>query len=434
MKRLILLLSILFTILLAIGLYYQQQSKQLPINESIFSFVSSSTPIVLQLTLDDRLVETFENADNQAYLFTAAYLQEIKTCYRLAKNNQAIKDVIYNNNLLIAFQPQTADHIAATYILDVSNRPLENIAGFIPSNDSLAKAPAPSEFVDTKIYHARIQADSILHYAKVGNYLIFSFQEQEVQQAIRAHLGIANFQKKQAFVNLFNRYNSKMRGIATIYINYQNLPKFVNTFIKENYFSTFTDFKQLGNFGVFSLDFSKDDWLLKGKLNYDAKNFISVFEGQQASSSYLISFVPNASMGFQDFILSDYSLFRTKLKKYYGNPFATIKTSIFERTINMSEDKISIRFSRFEKTRQVNCKYFRKHSYSMGVSMNLKTGNIVIYRGDKKLMKIRQNSFIFLEEVLRDFLKETKGCAHDFYISMGGGIDSRLTDKINNPF
>jgi ABC-type arginine/histidine transport system permease subunit len=101
MKRLILLLSILFTILLAIGLYYQQQSKQLPINESIFSFVSSSTPIVLQLTLDDRLVETFENADNQAYLFTAAYLQEIKTCYRLAKNNQAIKDVIYNNNLPI---------------------------------------------------------------------------------------------------------------------------------------------------------------------------------------------------------------------------------------------------------------------------------------------------------------------------------------------
>ena len=317
MKRLILLLAILFTILLAIGLYYQQQSKQLPVNESIFSFVSSNTPVVLQLTLDDRLVETFENADNQQYLFTAAYLQEIKTCYRLAKNNQAIKDVVYNNNLLIAFHPQTAENVSTTYILDVSNRPLENIASFIPSNDSLAKAPAPSDFVDTKIYHARMQADSILHFAKVGNYLIFSFQEQEVQQAIRAHLGIANFQKKQAFVNLFNRYNAKMTGIATIYINYQNFPKFVNTFIKENYFSTFTDFNQLGNFGVFSVDFSKDDWLLKGKLNYDAKNFISVFEGQQAASSYLISFVPNASMGFQDFILSDYALFRTKLKKYY---------------------------------------------------------------------------------------------------------------------
>ena len=336
MKRLILLLSILFTILLAIGFYYQQRSKLLPVNESIFSFVSSSTPIVLQLTLDDRLAETFENADNQAYLFTAAYLQEIKTCYRLAKNNQAIKDVIYNNNLLIAFQPQTADHIVSTYILDVSNRPLENIAGFIPSNDSLAKAPAPTDFVDTKIYHARIQADSILHYAKVGNYLIFSFQEQEVQQAIRAHLGIANFQKKQAFVNLFNRYNTKMTGIATIYINYQNFPNFVNTFIKENYFSTFTDFKQLGNFGVFSLDFSKDDWLLKGKLNYDAKNFISVFEGQQASSSYLISFVPNASMGFQDFILSDYSLFRTKLKKYY----ALNKTYAFNASIATQSKKL----------------------------------------------------------------------------------------------
>lgn len=317
MKRLILLLAILFTILLAIGFYYQQRSKLLPVNESIFSFVASNTPIVIQITLDDRLVETFENADNQAYLFTAAYLQEIKSCYRLAKSNQAIKDVVYNNNLLIAFHPQSADHISATYILDVSNRPLENIASFIPTNDSLAKSSAPTDFVDTKIYHSFLQADSILHYARVGNYLIFSFQEQEVQQAIRAHLGIANFQKKQAFVNLFNRYNSKMTGIATIYINYQNFPKFVNTFIKDNYFSTFTDINQLGNFGVFSLDFSKDDWLLKGKLNYNTKNFIAVFEGQQASSSYLISFVPNASIGFQDFILSDYSLFRSKLKKYY---------------------------------------------------------------------------------------------------------------------
>jgi hypothetical protein len=290
----------------------------------------------LQLTLDDRLVETFENTDNQAYLFTSAYLQEIKTCYQLAKNNQAIKDVVYNNNLLIAFHPQTDDHIFATYILDVSNRPLENIAGFIPTNDSLVKAPDPSDFVDTKIYHARLQADSILHYAKVGNYLIFSFQEQEVQQAIRAHLGIANFQKKQAFVNLFNRYNTKMTGIATIYVNYQNFPKFVNNFIKENYFSTFTDVNQLGNFGIFSLDFSKDDWLLKGKLNYDAKKFISVFEGQQASSSYLISFVPNASMGFQDFILSDYSLFRTKLKKYY----TLNKTYAFNATIAYQSKKL----------------------------------------------------------------------------------------------
>ncbi|MFY8171340.1 MAG: hypothetical protein ACOVJ4_01740, partial [Sphingobacteriaceae bacterium] len=135
MKRLILLLAILFTILLAIGFYYQQRSKLLPVNESIFSFVASNTPIVIQITLDDRLVETFENADNQAYLFTAAYLQEIKACYRLAKSNQAIKDVVYNNNLLIAFHPQSADHISATYILDVSNRPLENIASFIPTND-----------------------------------------------------------------------------------------------------------------------------------------------------------------------------------------------------------------------------------------------------------------------------------------------------------
>ena len=37
---------------------------------------------------------------------------------------------------------------------------------------------------------------------------------------------------------------------------------------------------------------------------------------------------------------------------------------------------------------------------------SLKTGNIIIYRGDKKIMKIRQNSFIYLQEILKEFLKE----------------------------
>jgi hypothetical protein len=102
------------------------------------------------------------------------------------------------------------------------------------------------------------------------------------------------------------------------------------------------------------------------------------------------------------------------LKRHFGNPFSSVKTTIHERTINMSDDKISIRFSRFEKTRSVNCKYFKKHSYSMGVSMDLKTGNIVIYQGEKKLIKIRQNSFKFLIEVLTNFLRKTRDCVGYF--------------------
>lgn len=123
-----------------------------------------------------------------------------------------------------------------------------------------------------------------------------------------------------------------------------------------------------------------------------------------------------------------------KLKKYYGNPFASIKTTILERTINMSDDKISIRFSRFEKTRQVNSKYFKKYSYSMGVTMNLKTGNIIIYRGDKKLSKIRQNSFIYLKEVLRDFLRESKTCVNNLLAFSKSESTSTPISNINKYF
>lgn len=317
MKRTLLLFGILFTLLLALALYYQQKAKRRPIDESAFSFISSNTPLVLQFTMDDRLGALLENNDNPKLLLHTSYYKELQLMNQLVIANSAIKDIVNNNNLLIAYHPQGVEEIYATYLLDVSNRPLENLANFIPSNDTLAKAPAPSYFINTNIYHARIIADSVLHYAKVGSFLILSFQEQEVQQAIRAHLGIANLQQKPAFVNLLKRYQNKLSGVATVYVNYQNLPNYFHTFFNEKYFSAFATLKELGNYAVYALDFSKEDMLLKGKINYDAKDFISVFEGQQTSSSYLISFVPNNTMGFQDFILSDYALFRNKLKRYY---------------------------------------------------------------------------------------------------------------------
>ena len=128
-----------------------------------------------------------------------------------------------------------------------------------------------------------------------------------------------------------------------------------------------------------------------------------------------------------------YTQDETKLKKYYGDPFAKVKTTILERNISMSDEKISIRFCRFEKHRDLNCKYFRKSTYSMGVTMNLKTGNIIIYRGDKKIMKIRQNSFIYLQELLKDFLKETNACTYDFSF-LSPASKPRRTDKINELF
>ena len=128
-----------------------------------------------------------------------------------------------------------------------------------------------------------------------------------------------------------------------------------------------------------------------------------------------------------------YTQDENKLKKYYGDPFAKIKTTILERNISMSDEKISIRFCRFEKYRDLNCKYFRKSSHSMGVTMNLKTGNIIIYRGDKKVMKIRQNSFMYLQEILKDFLKETNACTYDFSL-LSPKSKPRPTDKINELF
>jgi hypothetical protein len=95
-----------------------------------------------------------------------------------------------------------------------------------------------------------------------------------------------------------------------------------------------------------------------------------------------------------------------QLKRHYNRLLSSVQTNLIERTITLNEDVLTFRLNRYRKFRDINCKYFKKTSFTTGVKINLKTGNILIYRtnGGNKNAKnntFRQNSFPYLFDILK---------------------------------
>lgn len=87
------------------------------------------------------------------------------------------------------------------------------------------------------------------------------------------------------------------------------------------------------------------------------------------------------------------------IKKYYNEPFSEISVHILERTIIRRGDKITIKTYKYTKYRAFNCKYFRTHSDSHSLTLDLVKGDFLIVSGGKRKIKssqFRKNSFYHL--------------------------------------
>ena len=96
-----------------------------------------------------------------------------------------------------------------------------------------------------------------------------------------------------------------------------------------------------------------------------------------------------------------------KIKKYYGDPFASIEIIKIERRIQKDGNKITMKLYFHKKKREVNDIYFKKSANSTTIIFNMKTGNFMTVgynRINKKLhKKFYTNSYLSLKTSL-DFL------------------------------
>lgn len=89
------------------------------------------------------------------------------------------------------------------------------------------------------------------------------------------------------------------------------------------------------------------------------------------------------------------------IKKYYGDPFAQIRISTYERSIKSDADKVTIKIYTRIMGRSANEIYFRKHSHFESFTLNKKTGNFLIVKNNKTTT-FRKNSFLYLWHFLEN--------------------------------
>jgi len=92
------------------------------------------------------------------------------------------------------------------------------------------------------------------------------------------------------------------------------------------------------------------------------------------------------------------------IKRYFGDPFASISIRIIERSIRRNGDKITLKIYKHIKTRDFNCKYFRKNSSAQSITFNMVNGNFTTVRYSKikngrSSSVIRRNTFSQLEHL-----------------------------------
>lgn len=94
------------------------------------------------------------------------------------------------------------------------------------------------------------------------------------------------------------------------------------------------------------------------------------------------------------------------IKRYYGDPFASIAITTYGRTIDLKGDKLYLKLYLHQKSRNYNCIYFRKKFSQYSLTINLSTGNFtigeIVRDGKHKRTSFKQNSF----KVFHDLINE----------------------------
>lgn len=91
------------------------------------------------------------------------------------------------------------------------------------------------------------------------------------------------------------------------------------------------------------------------------------------------------------------------IKRHFGRPLSTIRLRIYERTISIKGDILTIKSYQNLRHRLINCKYFKKHVTTSGLSINLKTGDITSYTINSSAKgRVRKNVFTSIYNIIRN--------------------------------
>ncbi len=316
MKKALIIASALLTMIIALVFFYFKDTIKKDGGDSLFALISTSNGLVIEFNYEEDLITLFKESNNSTFLLNESYLKELRSFHQLLQANNKVYESVNANKILIAFKQLKLNQIGATYLMNVNPKELDDLSSLFISKESTLEKPQKRNFENSTIWELTISKDSVLAYALIDDNLILSLHPQLVEESIRAYQSKNNLQNQEIFRKLQAQNISNARNVASIYINFASFTDYLKGFLIPKQYAIFFNVNGLAAYSCLHLNYKSDAWILNGQTNYEDKHFYSVFDGQQPATSYLRAFIPNTTLAFNDYIFSDYTLFRTQLKKY----------------------------------------------------------------------------------------------------------------------
>lgn len=122
-----------------------------------------------------------------------------------------------------------------------------------------------------------------------------------------------------------------------------------------------------------------------------------------------------------------------QILRHYGNPFSRVELYTSERSIKKDDNKVSIRIYENFKYRGFNSRYYKKNTLSLGMTIDLKHGNITFSKTQKqkrsKSSTVYRNTFSTLKTEFSYYLFDSHFSDFEKKIS-----DEKLRKKISDDF
>ena len=271
---------------------------------------------------------------------------QIKELDSLLSTNSQLKEILADNKTAVSFHSQGGQKLSLLFVTETgANIDALNTVNWIAKINQYAirKRIFESETVYDLIDKNKMPFLSIAFKEQL---FICSSEGSLVEEALRK----LKFKQPNPTKGLEKIASmTDAASDASIYVNYQFVPSFLNLFSKSEYFGLFDYLKKFANWSMIDLKFSKDALNFSGLSYTDDSVFqyLDLFKTQQPIAMQLQKNVPKNTAMMLQLSFSDYTKFNADLTEYLqvhknSNAYTSFNDSLEKRySIDLGDKFIS---------------------------------------------------------------------------------------------
>ena len=272
---------------------------------------------------------------------------ELDFLIEISNQNQIIKDLAKNNQLLISAHKLGKSDLSFLFLLRLQNFRdkkllLETISPLLKPDKTLKIR----EYNNSNIYQIKTK-DKEFHFSFCKGILMFSSSSILIENAIRQSEAKESVLNDPAFLKV--QKTSGKNVDANIYINLSNFNNVVSNALSKKQNSIISNMEKLGSWTELDVNLKNDAILLNGFTfsNDSLNNYLNIFLDQEAVDHTMNNILPSNTALFVSFGISNTEKYLKSYKSYIEKQG---KINQYQLLIDQYKNKYAINLESFLKT------------------------------------------------------------------------------------